>query len=128
MLADCQYIICVTLLPFERRGRVRIGVAEVEGLKGVGGGVIELIWLWKCVEKSKVRPFRRASSSPTHPCKTRKDGPPKILLWIRTLATRRGLAAHHLSLDPSIAHRLSDIIAFLRQEVEHQKARSIRPR
>lgn len=40
-------------MSFERRGRIRIGVAEVEGLKGVGGGVIGLIRLWKCVENGE---------------------------------------------------------------------------
>lgn len=38
-------------------------VAEVEGLQGVGGGVIELIRLWKCVEKAKTRMDER--SAPT---------------------------------------------------------------
>jgi hypothetical protein len=30
-----------------------MGMAEVEGLERVGGGVIGLIRLWKCVEKAK---------------------------------------------------------------------------
>jgi len=32
-----------------------MGVAEVEGKEGVGQAVIELIWLWKCVEKGEQR-------------------------------------------------------------------------
>ena len=34
-----------------------MGVAEVERFEGVGRGVIGLIRLWKCVEKSKNAPF-----------------------------------------------------------------------
>jgi hypothetical protein len=30
-----------------------MGLAEVESLEGVGGGVNDLTRLWKCVEKSK---------------------------------------------------------------------------
>jgi hypothetical protein len=32
-----------------------MGATEVEGFEGVGRGVIGLIWLWKCVEKSEER-------------------------------------------------------------------------
>jgi len=30
-----------------------MGVAEVEGFEGVGRGVMGLLWLWECVEKSE---------------------------------------------------------------------------
>jgi hypothetical protein len=30
-----------------------MGVAEVEGFEGVGRGVMDLLRLWKCVEKSR---------------------------------------------------------------------------
>jgi hypothetical protein len=32
-----------------------MGMAEVEAFEGVGGALMELITLWKCVEKLKVR-------------------------------------------------------------------------
>ena len=36
---------------FERGARIRMRLAEVERLEGVGGEVIGLLRLWKCVEK-----------------------------------------------------------------------------
>ena len=33
-----------------------MGVGEVEGIEGVGRGVMGLLLLWKCVEKSKPHP------------------------------------------------------------------------
>jgi hypothetical protein len=38
-----------------------MGAAEVEGIEGVGRGVMLLIWLWKGVEKSK----REYAAGPT---------------------------------------------------------------
>lgn len=37
-------------------------VVEVAGKEGVGGGVNELIRLWKCEENSKHAPFDEANS------------------------------------------------------------------
>jgi hypothetical protein len=51
ILATCQLVFVFTECLFEREGRIRMGLAEVEGFEGVGWGVIGLIWLWKCVEK-----------------------------------------------------------------------------
>jgi hypothetical protein len=41
-------------MQFESGALIRMGVAEVEGLEGVGGVFSGSIRLWKCVEKSKV--------------------------------------------------------------------------
>jgi len=41
-----------------------MGLAEVEGFKGVGRGLTHLIWLWKYVEKLKTPD---ASPAPGHP-------------------------------------------------------------
>jgi hypothetical protein len=30
-----------------------MGLGQIEGSEGVGQGVVSLIWLWKCLEKSK---------------------------------------------------------------------------
>jgi hypothetical protein len=35
-------------------------LAEVESFEGVGRGVIGLVRLWKCVEKSKTRALEKA--------------------------------------------------------------------
>ena len=48
----CQLLSLFTERLFERKGRIRIGVGEVESFEGVGRGVMSLLWLWKCVEKS----------------------------------------------------------------------------
>jgi len=42
-------------MSFERRARIRMRLAEVEGLEAVVGGVNALIRLWKCVEKGENR-------------------------------------------------------------------------
>lgn len=59
---------------------------EVERVEGVGRGVIGLIWLWKCVEKSKVR--RKITAG--------KDEEPKTKPEKATRRTRHG--AHPLSI------------------------------
>jgi hypothetical protein len=53
VLADFKLFSLFTECLFEREARVRMGLAEAEEFGGVGRGVIALIWLWKCVEKSK---------------------------------------------------------------------------
>jgi len=30
-----------------------MGMEEVEGIEGVGRGVMDLLWLWNCMEKSE---------------------------------------------------------------------------
>ncbi len=57
MVTICQYFFCLLNRSFERGGRIRIGVTEVERGEGVGRGLIGLIRLWKCVENSKHAPF-----------------------------------------------------------------------
>jgi hypothetical protein len=47
----CQLLSLFTECAFERAGRIRMRVAEVAGLEGVGGAFSNLIRLWKCVEK-----------------------------------------------------------------------------
>lgn len=39
-------------------------VEEVERFEGVGRGVIGLLWLWKCVEKSKAGGAEAAPGAP----------------------------------------------------------------
>jgi hypothetical protein len=51
VVTDCQQRSSFTECLFERVGRIRISVAEVERIEGVGRGVMGLIRRWKCVEK-----------------------------------------------------------------------------
>jgi len=52
-VTDCQLLFLFTDALFESRGLIRTRLEEVERLEGVSGGLIDLIRLWKCVEKSK---------------------------------------------------------------------------
>jgi hypothetical protein len=51
----CQLVSAFTEYSFERAGRIRMRVAEVAGLEGVGEAFSSLLRLWKCVEKFKDR-------------------------------------------------------------------------
>jgi hypothetical protein len=51
VLADCQLVYEITATLFEREARIRMGRAEVERFEGVGRILMDLIRLWKCVEK-----------------------------------------------------------------------------
>jgi hypothetical protein len=53
VLANCQRLLQITAMLFERRGRIRMGWEEVAGGEGVGRGVMILLGLWKCVEKCR---------------------------------------------------------------------------
>jgi hypothetical protein len=53
LVTNFQYLIILLIRSFERRARIRMGVAEVEGIEGVGWGVMSLIGLWKAVKKLK---------------------------------------------------------------------------
>jgi hypothetical protein len=44
-----------------------MGVAEVERIEGVGRGVMGLLWLWKCVEKSKAPAMKAIRGAHGHP-------------------------------------------------------------
>ena len=55
VLANCQLILVFTACLFEWGARIRMGLAEVERFEGVGRGVIALLRLWKCMEKSEAR-------------------------------------------------------------------------
>lgn len=46
-------------MQFESGALIRMGVAEVEGLEGVGGVFSGLIRLWKCVENTTVSNAKR---------------------------------------------------------------------
>lgn len=54
----CPLISTFTECLFERMGRIRVRVAEVVGLEGVGAAFSSLQRLWKCVEKPEVRCLR----------------------------------------------------------------------
>ena len=43
-----------------------MGLAEVERFEGVGRGVMGLLRLWKCVEKSKAPGAKPAPGAPAH--------------------------------------------------------------
>jgi hypothetical protein len=55
-----------TAWSFERRGLVRMGVGEVAGMEGVGGGVSGLIRVWKCVENSISPVFDKPNRKSMH--------------------------------------------------------------
>ena len=63
-VTDCQLSFLFTDAPFESRGLIRMRLEEVERLEGVGGGLIDLMRLWKCVEKLKTTPI--CGPSPGH--------------------------------------------------------------
>jgi len=60
-----------------------MSVAEVERIEGVGRGVMGLIWLWKYVEKSKVRRIKAMRGHSVIVCLSSVE-----------LPVERGLASH----------------------------------
>lgn len=68
MVADqvtsCQQLFEFTYMQFESGAPIRMPMAEVDELEEFGEVLHDLIWLWKCVEKSEGPQFQPLCGSP----------------------------------------------------------------
>jgi hypothetical protein len=62
MLANCRLFLMSYCIVIRTAARIRMGLAEVAGMEGLGRVVMGLTRLWKCVEKSKHHPVMNQTS------------------------------------------------------------------